>query len=100
MNNFLTILLSAGGAAFLTAVIAGLRNLSTTRLESEAALIQRLNDDAEKSRSEADKQRARAERAERYNETLREDKEDALDKAARYRRLLIENGIKVEDTDE
>lgn len=97
MNNFLTILLSAGGAAFLTAVIAGLRNLSTTRLESEAALIQRLNDDAEKSRSEADKQRARAERSEKYSETLRKDRDDARDDAARYRRMLIEHGVNVED---
>lgn len=100
MNNFLTIVLSAGGAAFLTAVIAGVKNLSTTRLESEAALIQRLNDDAEKARSEADQQRARAERAEKYNETLRNAKEEALDTAARYRRLLIEHGISIDDNDE
>lgn len=100
MNNFLTILLSAGGAAFLTAVIAGLRNLSTTRLESEAALIQRLNEDAENSRVESDKQRARAERAEKYVDTLRQEKEAALDKAAQYRRLLIENGIRLENPNE
>lgn len=99
MNSFLIALLSTGGAAFLAAVVAGLRNLSSSRLESESALIQRLNDDSEKARTEADKQRARAERAERYAESLSVDKNNALDLAAKYRRMLIEHGISLEDTD-
>lgn len=93
MSNFLVFLLSAGGAAFLTAVIAGLRSLSTARLESEAALIKRLGDSAHSSQNEADRQRERAERAERYAERLRQERDDALDRAARYRRRLIERGV-------
>lgn len=96
MDNFLTLLLSVGGAAFLTAVIQGLKNLSSSKLESESALIQRLNDDAESAREERDEQRARAERSERYAEVLRKEREDALDLAAKYRRALIHNGIEID----
>lgn len=95
MSNFLVFLLSAGGAAFLTAVIAGIRSLSTTRLENEAALIKRLSDSAKSSQEEADGQRERAERAERYAEKLREQRDDALDVAAKYKRRLIDEGIDI-----
>lgn len=93
MSNFLVFLLSAGGAAFLTAVIAGIRSLSTNKLESEAALIKRLSDSARVSQEEADRQRERAERAERFAEKLREQRDEALDRVARYKRALISQGI-------
>lgn len=99
MSNFFVFLLSAGGAAFLTAVIAGIRSLSTNKLESEAALIKRLSDSARTAQEDADRQRERAERAERHNEKLRQQKDAALDKAAQYRRLLIQNGIDHIDPD-
>lgn len=95
MSNILVLFLSAGGAAFLTAVIAGLRSLSTSRLESEAALIKRLSDSAKNSQTDADRQRERAERAERYAESLRRERDDALDTAARYRRILIQSGVEI-----
>lgn len=95
MNNFLVIVLTTGGAAVLTAVFAGIRSMASSRQESETNLFQRLNDDADKARKEADAQRARAERAEKYNDDLRKDKEQEQDKAAKYRRLLIEHGITV-----
>ena len=95
MDNFLGLLLSAGGASFLTAIIMGIKNLSSAKLESESALIQRLNEDAENAREERDEQRARAERAERYAEVLRKEREDALDLSAKYRRILINNGIEI-----
>lgn len=99
MDNFLGLLLSAGGASFLTAIILGLKNLSSTKLESESALIQRLNEDAENAREERDEQRARAERAERYAEVLRKERSDALDLSAKYRRMLIDHGVDLEGTD-
>lgn len=93
MDNFLGLLLSAGGASFLTAIILGLKNVSSIKLESESALIQRLNEDAENAREESDKQRARAERAERFAELKRQELEKALDTAAEYRRMLISQGV-------
>lgn len=95
MDTFLALVLSAGGAAFVTAVIRGLQSLSSTKLESESALIKRLNDDAESAREERDEQRARAERAEKYGEMLRSERESALDLASKYRRMLIDRGIDV-----
>lgn len=100
MSNFLVFLLSAGGAAFLTAVIAGIRSLSTSRLESESALIKRLSDSAKSSQEDADGQRARAEREESKNEKLRQERDEAQDRAARYRRALIREGIDYIDTSE
>jgi hypothetical protein len=100
VSNFLVFLLSAGGAAFVTAVIAGLRSLSTARLESEAALIKRLGDSAHSAQKEADRQRERAERAERYAEKLRLERDAALDRAAHARRLLIKEGIEYVDPSE
>jgi len=99
MNNFLGLLLSAGGATFLTAIIIGLRNLSSTKLASEAALLQRLNEDAENAREDADNQRARAEKAERYNEVIRKERDAALDIAAKYRRILISQGVQYDETE-
>lgn len=93
MSNLLVILLSAGGAAFLTAVVAGLRSLSTTRLENEAALIKRLSDSAISATKEAEAQRTRAIKQEQYSEITRQQRDDALDTAALYRRYLIQNGI-------
>lgn len=93
MSNFLVFLLSAGGAAFLTAIIAGIRSLSTTRLENEAALIKRLSDSAKTSQEDADRQRDRAERSERYAEKLRTQRDEALDRVARYKRALIAHDI-------
>lgn len=95
MDTFLALVLSAGGAAFVTAVIRGLQSLSSTKLESESALIKRLNDDAESAREERDEQRARAERAEKYGEVIRKEREDALDLASKYRRMLIDRGFDV-----
>lgn len=97
MNNFLVILLSTGGAAVLAALFTGIRSLSSSREESEANLFQRLNDDADNARKEAKDQRTRAERAENYNDTLREEKAKEQDLAAKYRRMLIDHGITVEE---
>lgn len=97
MSPYLTLLLSSGGVAFLIATFNGIKSLSVSRLESEAALIQRLNDDTERARTEESRQRARAERAERYAELLSIDKNNARDLAAKYRRILIEHGISLEE---
>lgn len=97
MSPYITLLLSSGGVAFLIATFNGIKSLSVSRLESEAALIQRLNDDTERARAEESRQRARAERAERYAELLSIDKNNARDLAATYRRMLIEHGVSLDD---
>lgn len=93
MNDVLVFLFSAGGAAFLAAVVAGIRSLRTSRIESEEALIKRLNDAANQATRDADAQRRRAEKAESVADTLRAERDRALDVAARRRRALIEAGI-------
>ena len=93
MDNLIAIMLSAGGAAFLTALITGLKNLSSSRLESEAALMKRLND-AIRDGSEREDELEIAKKIEEERATaLRKERDDALEKVARYRRKLIENGI-------
>lgn len=92
MNNFIALLLSAGGVGFLTAVIAGIKALSSTKLESDAALFNRLNEDSQKYRKGEEVQRERAEQAEQLAASLRTQRDEALDKASYYRRRLIELG--------
>jgi hypothetical protein len=93
MNNVLVLLFSAGGAAFVTAVIAGVKNLRTTKIESEEILIARLNSALKQAERDGDTQRRRAERAERYAEQLRAERDDALNLAARKHRQLLEAGL-------
>lgn len=100
MNNILVLLFSAGGAAFLTALIAGIRNLRTTRLNTEEALITRLNNALKQSERDADVQRRRAERAERYADQLRGERDSALNQVASLQRRLISAGIDEEKKDD
>lgn len=100
MNNVLVLLFSAGGAAFLTALIAGIKNLRTSRIDSEEVLITRLNNALTQSERAEDAQRRRAERAEKYADELRIEKDRALDRAATLKRRLIEAGIETEDEHE
>lgn len=93
MNNIVALILSAGSAAFLTAVVTGLRSISTTRLESEEAFIKRLTADSESARLEAKTQRERAEAAEEDAALSRVKLNKALEDSTRYRILLIEAGI-------
>lgn len=96
MNNFIALLISAGGVGFLSAIIAGIKALSSTRLESDAALFNRLNEDSKKYREGEGVQRERAEQAEQLAATLRMQRDEALDKVSRYRRQLIDNGIELD----
>lgn len=93
MNNLIALILSAGGAAFLTALVTGLRSISTTRMESEEALIKRLSSDAESAREDATRQRTRAETAEEAAAVARSERDRALDERAKYRRKLIDLGV-------
>lgn len=45
------------------------------------------------SQKEADRQRLRADRLEKQLETMRDQRDDALDKEAQARRRLLENGL-------
>lgn len=93
MNDVLILLFSAGGAAFLAAVVAGIKSLRTSRIESEEALIKRLNEAANQAQRDADQQRRRAERAERYADELRKERDAALNLAARRYRAIIQAGL-------
>ncbi len=93
MNSLIALILSAGGAAFLTALVSGLRSISTTRMESEEALIKRLTTDATSAREDAERQRKRAEVAEEAAAVARNERDRALEDRARYRRMLISAGV-------
>lgn len=93
--EILTLLLSAGGAAFLVAVFNGIKSLRSTKSESEAALLSRINEDAEQAHEDADAQRARAIEAEQMSNTLRRQRDEALEKIAKLRRFIIANNLEV-----
>jgi len=98
MNDVLVLLFSAGGAAFLAAVVAGIKSLRSSRIESEEALINRLNNALKQSEQDVGTQRRRAERSEHYADSLRKERDEALNLAATYRRKLIQAGIDVDSS--
>ena len=93
--ELLTLLLSAGGAAFLVAVFNGIKALRSTKNESEEALLSRLHIDAEQAHQDADAQRDRAINAEQQADTLRQQRDEALDQVAKLKRILIEHQIEI-----
>lgn len=102
LNQILIALLSTGGAAFITAIIVGVRSLREGKLSNEESIIKRLNDDAVQAHKNADRQRTRANRAESEREDMRRQRDLANEDSARYRRALIDNNIdttKYEDDD-
>lgn len=95
MNQVLLALLSTGGAAFLTALIMGVKTLREGRIAGEESIIKRLNEDARQAHEDADIQRMRAVRAEAEREDMRRQRDSCSERAARYRLLLIANGIAI-----
>lgn len=93
MNDVLVLLFSAGSAAFLTALVAGIRSLRSQRAESEDAIIKRLNDNATIAHRDASLQRRAKERAETRAETYREERDDALEENSRLYRIIISAGL-------
>lgn len=93
MNEVLVALLSTGGAAFLTALVMGVKSLREGKISNEESVIKRLNDDAKQAHEDADFQRMRAIRAEAEREDMRRQRDASNEDVARYRRLLIENHI-------
>lgn len=93
MDNFIAILLSAGGAAFLAALINGLKNLANSKLESEAALMKRLNDAIRDGSEREDALEIAKKKEEERSEMFRLERDDALERSARYRRKLLDSGI-------
>jgi len=100
MNEVLVLLFSAGAAAFLTALVQGIRSLRSQRAESEEAIIRRLNESATSAHREAMIQRRRAERAEATIDKLRRERDDALERAARFYRKLVEAGLVTKQVDD
>ena len=93
MNDVLVLLLSAGSAAFLTALVAGIRSLRSQRAESEEAIIKRLNDNATSAhRSEVLARRGK-ERAEKALDSMRVERDAALEEVSRLRRILLNAGL-------
>lgn len=93
MNQILLALLSTGGAAFLTALIMGIKSLREGRIAGEESLIKRLNEDAKQAHDDAEIQRMRAIRAESEREDMRRQRDEANEKVAKYRTVLILHNI-------
>lgn len=93
MNDVLVLLFTAGGAAFLTALVSGLRALRSQRAESEDAIIKRLNDSARTAERDAMKQRLLRDRAETARDIAREQRDHALEEVSRLRRIIITAGL-------
>ena len=93
MNDVLVLLFSAGSAAFLTALVAGIRSLRSQRAESEDAIIKRLNDNASSAHRDAAIQRRAREKAEAKLDAMREKLEAELEENSRLYRLLIAAGL-------
>lgn len=93
--ELLTLILSAGGTAFLVAVFNGVKALRSSKSESEEALLTRLHIDAEQAHQDADLQRDRAINAEQQADTLRKQRNEALEQVAKLKRALIENQIEI-----
>lgn len=93
--ELLTLILSAGGTAFLVAVFNGVKALRSSKSESEEALLTRLHTDAEQAHQDADLQRDRAINAEQQADTLRKQRNEALEQVAKLKRALIENQIEI-----
>lgn len=94
MNDVLILLFSAGAAAFLTALVAAIKSLRSTKIESEEAIIKRLNESAVNAHREAMLQRRRAEREENKNDELREENDRLQELAAKRYRIILEAGLK------
>lgn len=93
MNDVLVLLFSAGSAAFLTALVAGIRSLRSQRAESEDAIIKRLNESAQSAHRDAKLQRLRAEKAEASLDTMRQKRDEILEENSRMRRIIAQAGL-------
>lgn len=93
MNEVLVLLFSAGAAAFLTALVQGIRSLRSQRAESEEAIIRRLNESATSAHREAMIQRRRADRAEVARDVARQERDTAREERARMYLILLEAGL-------
>jgi hypothetical protein len=93
VNDVLVLLFSAGSAAFLTALVAGIRSLRSQRAESEDAIIKRLNESASSAHRDAEIQRRRAIKAEAARDTVRAQRDSALEEVSRLYRIIIAAGL-------
>lgn len=93
VDSFLPIILSAGGTAFLGAIFKGLQNLNSQKMESESAMIQRLNDAIAAGANHEDELQRSLSDCEQRSALMRLERDSALDELARARRRLIEAGL-------
>lgn len=93
MNDVLVLLFSAGSAAFLTALVAGIRSLRSQRAESEDAIIKRLNESANSAHRDAGIQRRRADKAEKSRDEMREERDTVLEENSRLIRIILAAGL-------
>lgn len=89
MNDVLVLLFSAGSAAFLTALVAGIRSLRSQRAESEDAIIKRLNESAASAHRNASIQQRAREKAEARLEDVREKLAAEQEENSRLYRIII-----------
>lgn len=81
-----SLILGTGMTTAVTAAINYRDRKQKRKIESEDTLLSRYE-------SENKRAKIRADKAEEEAEKYRKDRDEALDFSARYRRLLIENGI-------
>lgn len=95
MDQILVALLSTGGAAFLTALIMGVKSLRDGKIAGEESIIKRLNEDAKQAHDDAEIQRMRAIRAESEREDMRRQRDLANEEVARMRMRLIKQNVEL-----
>lgn len=95
MDQVLVALLSTGGAAFLTALIMGIKSLRDGKIAGEESIIKRLNEDAKQAHDDAEIQRMRAIRAESEREDMRRQRDLANEEVARMRMRLIQQDVEL-----
>lgn len=93
MNDVLVLLFSAGSAAFLTALVAGIRSMRSQRAESEDAIIKRLNENAASAHRDSAIQRRGRLKAEERADKLRELLEAEQLENSRLYRIIIAAGL-------
>lgn len=91
-ETLITALFGAGGAGMIAGLLNIVRSRQTGKIEREETLIARLDKSNKEHKDRADAAEIRADEAERETRQERIRANKALDKAALFRRMLIERG--------
>lgn len=95
-DTIITALFGAGGAGVIAGLSSVIRSRQKGKIEREETLIARLDASNQRHKERADDAEKRADEAEKETADEARAKLKALEKAARLKRLLIENGIETD----